>query len=94
MKILFLVNPATGMPHIYDHGVDEDEVMEILRNFIDDRPARNNARSASGQTRAGRYLRVIYRRDAEPGSKFVITAYDLQGKALHALKRFKRRKGL
>jgi hypothetical protein len=42
---------------------------------------------ALGQTEAGRYLKVIYVPDPEPGSVFVITAYDLGPKALKALRR-------
>jgi hypothetical protein len=46
-----------------------------------------------GKTRAGRYLRVIYVPDPEPGSVFVITAYELRGKPLFAYRRRLRRKG-
>ena len=49
------------------------------------------ARIAIGQTRAGRYLRVIYVADPEPESVFCITAYDLGPKALHALRRRRRK---
>jgi len=92
MKIRFFLDPGTGEPHIYDHRVDEDEVHDILQNPAEDRQAQNNARAAVGQTRDGRYLRVIYKRDPEPDSVFVITAYDLQGKPLKALKRRRRKK--
>ena len=44
-----------------------------------------DARSAVGRTRAGRYVRVIY--VPEPGGVFVITAYELVGKALMAYRR-------
>jgi hypothetical protein len=56
----------------------------------EDRPGADGARVAVGQSSAGRYLRVIY--VAEPGSVFVITAYDLAGKALLAYRRRKRRR--
>jgi hypothetical protein len=46
---------------------------------------------AIGQTDAGRYLRVIYVPDAQPGSVFVITAYELAGKPLLAFRRRMRR---
>lgn len=94
MKIRFLMDEESGLPHIYNHGVDEDEVYDVLHQPIEDREARNDARSASGQTQGGRYPRVIYSRDPEPDAVFVITAYDLTGKALHALKRRKRKKRL
>lgn len=48
---------------------------------------------AIGQTPAGRYLRVVYVRDPEPDSLFVVTAYELRGKPLTAYKRRQRRKG-
>lgn len=43
----------------------------------EDRPGRKGSRVAIGQTRSGRYLRVIYVPDPEPDSVFVITAYEL-----------------
>lgn len=92
MRIRFFLDPETGEPHIYDHGVDEDEIHDVLQNSIEDRQAQNDARAAIGQTRNGRYLRVIYKRDPEPDSVFVITAYDLHGKPLKALKRRRRKK--
>jgi hypothetical protein len=45
-----------------------------------------------GQTSAGRYLQVIYSPDEEPGSVFVITAYELTGKAKRAYRRRRRSK--
>jgi hypothetical protein len=48
---------------------------------------------ALGQTRAGRFLRVIYVPDPEPDSIFVITAYELRGKPLAAYRRRQHRKG-
>jgi len=45
-----------------------------------------------GQTWVGRYLQVIYVPDEDPGSLFVITAYELQGKAKAAYRRRQRRK--
>jgi len=49
-------------------------------------------RAKLGQTSAGRYLQVIYTPDEEPGSVFVITAYELTGKAKQAYRRRRRRK--
>jgi hypothetical protein len=70
--------------------VKEREVEEVLARPGEDRPGADGARVALGQTFAGRYLRVIY--VAEPGGVFVITAYDLTGKALLAYRRRKRKK--
>lgn len=80
------------MPHIQNHQVSEDEVIEVLDKPGEDRPGREGARIALGQTGSGRYLRVIYVPDPEPDSVFVITAYDLAGKALGAFRRRRRKK--
>ena len=32
MNIRFYSDPETGLPHIYNHGVTEDEVEEVLLN--------------------------------------------------------------
>ena len=92
MNIRFYIEPATGLPHIYGHAVDEEEVEEVLRAPGEDRPGREGSRTAIGQTRAGRYLRVIYAPDPEPDSIFVITAYQLTGKPLMAYRRRRRKK--
>jgi hypothetical protein len=92
MRPRFYVDPHTGLPHVASHGIDEDEVEEVLRRPGEDRPGRDGSRVAIGQTWAGRYLRVIYVADPEPGSVFVITAYELTGKPLAAFKRRRSRK--
>lgn len=92
MKIRFYIDLDTNEPHIYRHGVDEDEVEDILRKPGEDRPGREGSRVAIGQTRGGRYLRVIYVPDPDPNSVFVITAYELKGKPLTAYRRRKRRR--
>jgi len=93
MNIRFYRDPATGEPHIYNHGVTEEEVEEVIRRPGEDRHGRAGSRVAIGQTRAGRSLRVIYVPDPEPESLFVITAYELRGKPLVAYRRRQRRKG-
>ena len=93
MEIRFYHDPATGEPHIYNHGVTEDEVEDVIRRPGEDRLGREGSRVAIGQTRAGRFLRVIYVPDPEPASIFVITAYELRGKPLTAYRRRQRRKG-
>ncbi len=87
VKIRFFVDPATGQPHIENHAVDEQEVEEVLSEPGDDFPGRRDSRIALGQTEAGRHLQVIYVPDAEPNTVFVITAYELKGKALSAYRR-------
>lgn len=92
MRTRFHINSVTGLPHIYDHDVEEEEVEQILLRPGEDRPGREDSRVALGQTLAGRYLRVVYVPDAEPDSVFVITAYDLTGKPLKAYRRRRRRR--
>jgi len=92
MEIRFYIDPETGLPHIYRHGVNEDEVEDVLRRPGEDRPGKEGSRVAIGQTDVGRYLRIIYVPDPEPDSVFVITAYELIGKPLKAYRRRRRRK--
>jgi uncharacterized protein DUF4258 len=93
MNIRFYLDPESGEPHIYNHGVSEDEVEDVLRAPGEDRPGRDGSRVALGQTPAGRYLRVIYVPDPEPQSVFVVTAYELRGRPLAAYRRRRRRRG-
>ena len=92
MKIRFYIDPQTAAPHIYNHGIDEGEVEEVLRNPGEDRQGREGSRVAIGQTKGGRYLRVIYVPDPEPERVFVITAYELKGKPLTAYRRRRRKR--
>jgi Domain of unknown function (DUF4258) len=92
VDVRFYIDPETSEPHIYNHNVSEEEAEDVLRHPGEDYSGRNNSRIAVGQTSAGRHLRVIYVPDPEPGSVFVITAYDLTGKALAAYRRRRRRR--
>ncbi len=92
MELRFYIDPESGEPHIYQHRVSEGEAEEVLRRPIEDRAGHDGARVAIGQTRAGRYSRVVYVPDPEPQSLFVITAFDLGRKALRALKRRRKKK--
>jgi hypothetical protein len=60
MDIRYYLDPECGDPHIYEHGVTELEVEQVLRGTGEDLPARQNSRMKLGQTHAGRYLQVIY----------------------------------
>jgi hypothetical protein len=75
MDIRFYNDPETGKLHIRNHGVSEQEVEDVLSRPGEDRPGQEGARSAIGQTRTGRYLRVIYVPDPDRRGVFVITAY-------------------
>lgn len=92
MKIRFYIDPETELPHIYNHDVQEDEVEDVLRKPGEDRLGKENSRISMGQTKDGRYLRVIYVPDPEPDSVFVITAYELKGRPLKAYRRRSQRK--
>ncbi len=92
MHVRFYVDPDSGVPHTYRHRVTEGEAEDVLRRPLEDRIGHDGARVALGQTKAGRYLRVIYVPDPEPESVFVITAFDLGAKALRALKRRRKKK--
>lgn len=92
MLLRFHLDPETDEPHIHRHGVTEEEVEEVMRRPADDFPARGGARIALGQTAAGRTLQVIYVLDEDRLGAFVVTAYDLRGKALAAYRRRRRRK--
>ena len=92
MNIRFYLDPETRLPHIFDHGVAEQEVYEVLRRPGEDRPGDENSRVAIGQTSAGRYLKIIFVRDPMPDSVFVITAFDSTGKPLKAYRRRQRRR--
>ena len=92
MDVRYYIDPGTDEPHIYGHGVNEREVDEVLGRPIEDRRGREGSRVAIGQTRGGRFLRVVYVPDGQPGSVFVITAYELGPNALRALRRRRKKK--
>ena len=73
------IDPETSLPHIYRHEIFKGEVEDVLIHPGEDRPGQEGSRIATGQTRAGRLLRVIYVPDLELGGVFVITAYELSG---------------
>lgn len=68
MKIRFYIDPGTGLPHIYLQASGGCEVEDVLIRPGEDRPGQEGSRVATGQTRAGRMLRVIYVPDPVPDS--------------------------
>lgn len=92
MEIRYYQDPETRLPHIYDHGVTEREVEEVLLGRGEDLRASGNSLRKIGQTSAGRYLQVFYVPDIDPDSVFVITAYEPQPKARRAFRSRQRRK--
>lgn len=92
MNLRFYIDPETAQPHIYNHGVVEEEVRQVMVLPGQDYPAARNTRMKLGQTGAGRYLQVIYVPGMGRESAFVITAYELKGNALKSYRRQQRRK--
>jgi hypothetical protein len=92
MEFRYYIDPDTGDPHIYNHNVYESEVEQVISGPGEDLPAKNGARMKLGQTASGRYLQVIYVPDEDRLGVFIITAYELRGKALTAFRRRRRRK--
>ena len=60
MDIRYFRDPETELPHILDHGVTENDVEWILGHFGEDGACSGGSRQALGQTKDGRYLRVIH----------------------------------
>jgi hypothetical protein len=71
--------------------VTEEEVRHVLVGRGDDFQGRRKSRIRFGRSSAGRYLKVIYVPDEDRNSVFVITAYNLKGKALKAFRRRQRK---
>lgn len=92
MELRFWTDAETGMPHINEHGVTEEEVRQVLWRPRLNLRGGGDARSIMGQTLAGRYLKVVFVPDPDGVSGFVVTAYELRGKALRAYRRATRRK--
>jgi hypothetical protein len=91
MDFRYFVDADSGLPHIYNYGVDEHDVEFVVRHAGEDRPGRNGSRIAVGQAPGGRYLRVVYVPDDDDAGIFVVTAYPLNGKQLKAFRRRIRR---
>jgi len=59
VNIRFYIDPETGLPHLYNHDVDEEEVGEVLESSGEDRPGRDGSRVALGQTRGGHFCALF-----------------------------------
>ncbi len=93
MDIRYYLDPETRLPHIWGHGVTEEEVEYVLRTSRDDLPGTRNSRMRVGQTESGRYLQIIYAPDEVGDGVLVITAYELTRTKKKAHRRRRRRKG-
>ena len=75
MKLRFWIDPETGLPHIYDHGVTEQEVRQVLSRPGLNFPGGRGSRIVMGQTSGGRHLkRLSGFRMAKPGVLWLDTA--------------------
>jgi hypothetical protein len=92
MELRFWIDPETDLPHIFDHGVTEDEVRQVLSRTGEELPGSDRSRIRLGQTEAGRYLQVVYVPDVVGDSAFVVTAFDVTPKAKRAFRRRQKRK--
>jgi hypothetical protein len=63
MELRFYIDPETGQPHIYNHGITENEVREVFARTAEDTVADRRSRMRLRQTAAGRYLQAIYSPD-------------------------------
>lgn len=89
MGVRFYIDPDTDRPHVENHGVTADEVIEALDRLEDSYASRDGAFIAVGRTRAGRYLKIVYKHDefGDADDLWVITSYPITGKELRAHRR-------
>lgn len=92
MELRFWIDPETGLLHIFDHRVTEEEVRQVLSRTSEEFPGRDRSRISLAQTEAGRFLQDLYVPDNVAESAFVVTAFDLTPKASRAFRRRQRRK--
>ena len=92
MDLRFWLDPETDLPHIFNHGVTEEEVRQILHRRGEEFPGSDRSRIRLGQTEAGRYLEVVYVPDEEGDGAFVVTAFDMSPRAKRAYRRRQRRR--
>lgn len=81
MDVRFHTNPD-GEPHIYDHDVAEEEVLEALARPLERISGRDESTILIGRTVAGRVLKIIFADARDSQGIFVITAFDLPAKQL------------
>jgi len=92
MELRFWIDPESGLPHIFDHGISEEEVRQVIARTGEEFPGRDRSRIRLGQTETGRYLQVVYVPDDVGDGAFVVTAFDMTPKAKHAYRRRQRRR--
>jgi uncharacterized DUF497 family protein len=85
------IDPETNEPHFAKHGVSEQEAIDVLEDPDLVLKGAEDTYSAFGQTRGGRWLRVIYVQRS-PETARIITAYTPRPKAVRATRRRIRKK--
>jgi hypothetical protein len=78
------VGQALREHHLERDRRDESLVEQVLRGAGEDLPAARGSRMKLGRTASGRYLQVVYVPDEHGKGVFVITSYELHGKAKKA----------
>jgi len=51
MELRFWLHPETDLPHIFDHGVTEEEVRQVLSRTGEELPGRDRSRILSVRQR-------------------------------------------
>ena len=92
MHIRFYIDPGSGLPHIYDHGVTEEEVEWVVANAEHKWHGSGDSIIVIGRTAGRKLLKVIYSPDEDGDGAFVITAYRPTRKELLAHNRRMRSK--
>ncbi len=87
------VDPETGLPHIYGHGISEREVEEVMHGSGEEYSGSEGSKMKIGKTAGGRFLQVIFVPDEDKKGVFIVTAYEPTPKSKKSFRRRLRRKG-
>jgi len=93
VNVRFYIDVDTGLPHFEQHGVTEAEVLRVLDTPTENRPGSGDSRILIGRASGGRFIRVVASFDEDGEGVFVITAFEVVGKPLRALRRRMKRPG-
>ena len=85
MQYKFYTDPETNEPHIFNHGVTEDEAIESIENKAEIKRSRKDSFVAIGRTAAGRTLKVVYVKKID--YLLIVTGYEMSGRELKAFRR-------
>jgi hypothetical protein len=91
VNVRFHTNPD-GEPHVRDHGVAEQEVLEALARPLEQIAGGDESTILIGRTAGGQVLKVIFTDALDGDGIFVVTAFDLPPKQLRALRRRSKRR--